>query len=138
MSDPDPGLWLARDIAHWQAHNFGPWVLRERSTGVFLGRAGLAYTRLDDRPAVELAWAILPSRWREGLATDAAVAALDAGKSLGLQELVAYTLPENVASRRVMEKIGMCPSGEITHAGLLHLLYVLYLDPRLAGGTRFL
>jgi [ribosomal protein S5]-alanine N-acetyltransferase len=129
MSDPDPGLWLARDIAHWQAHDFGPWALRERSSGQFIGRAGLAHASLNDRDVVELSWAIIPSRWREGLASEAAAAALRAAETLGLQELLAYTLPGNVASRRVMEKIGMRPAGEITQAGLPHLLYVAYLGP---------
>jgi [ribosomal protein S5]-alanine N-acetyltransferase len=130
MRDEDPGLWLARDISHWQAHGFGPWVLRERSSGEFLGRAGLAHTTLRDRTAVELAWAILPSRWRQGHASEAARAALKAGEDLGFQELLAYTLPTNAASRGVMRKIGMRLSGEITHAGLPHLLYVADLDSR--------
>jgi RimJ/RimL family protein N-acetyltransferase len=136
MSDPDPGLWLARDIAHWQAHGFGPWTLREHSSGLFIGRAGLAYTRLNGQLAVEIAWALLPWRWREGLASEAATAALDAARELGLERLVAYTLPTNIASRRVMEKIGMRPAGEITHAGLPHLLYVADSSPRAASEDR--
>jgi ribosomal-protein-alanine N-acetyltransferase len=42
---------------------------------------------------------------------------------LGLDRLVAFTLPDNVASRRVMEKSGFIYERHIEHAGLPHVLY---------------
>ena len=113
---------LARDIAHWQKHGFGAWVLRDADTGEFIGRAGLQ-KRWFDGPEIELAWAVVPEHWGEGIATEAARAAIAHARELGIAEVVAFTLPDNVGSQRVMQKAGMEPAGMIEHAGLPHVLY---------------
>ena len=59
-----------------------------------------------------------------GPATELAQASVDvAFDELGLREVVAFTLPDNVASRRVMEKAGLRYEREIVHVGLPHVLY---------------
>lgn len=105
-----PGL-LARFIALWDevgyGPSYGPWAMEDRATGALLGHAGLRLLAelggetevlyLLDRPA-----------WGRGLATEAAMAARDAGLgACGLGRLVGYTAPENIASRRVLARIGM-------------------------------
>jgi ribosomal-protein-alanine N-acetyltransferase len=56
---------------------------------------------------VEVAWAIIPEFWGRGLATESARAALAAAFGpVALAEVIAYTRPDNLASRRVMEKAG--------------------------------
>jgi ribosomal-protein-alanine N-acetyltransferase len=66
----------------------------------------------------------VPERWGEGLATELALASVDAGfGTLGLTELIAYALVDNVASRRVMEKAGFTYEREMQHVGLPHALY---------------
>jgi ribosomal-protein-alanine N-acetyltransferase len=73
---------------------------------------------------VEVAWAIVADRWNEGLATELAHAAIHvAFTELDLPGLVAVTLPHNVASRRVMEKVGFAYESEVAHAKLPHVLY---------------
>jgi RimJ/RimL family protein N-acetyltransferase len=119
----DVARLLRADIDHWNRHGFGPWVLLERASGEFVGRGGLAWTTVAGRRAVELPWAVLASKWNRGFATEAARAALRTARDLGLADVVAFTLAENQASRRVMEKIGLEPAGAITHAGLPHLLF---------------
>lgn len=119
----DAAKLLRADVEHWSRHGFGPWVLLDRASREFVGRGGLACTTVEGRPAVELAWSIVPSRWGEGLATEAGRAALATARDLGLDDVVSFTLPANHASRRVMEKIGLEPAGEFTRAGLRHLLF---------------
>jgi [ribosomal protein S5]-alanine N-acetyltransferase len=114
---------LDRDLAHWARHGFGPAVIADRRDGSFVGRGGLAWTTVAGEEAVELPWALMPARWGEGLATEAARAALAWAGELGLAEVVSFTLTTNEASRRVMERIGLRPAGEIEHAGLPHVLY---------------
>ena len=110
--------------SHWERHGFGLWLLRDRSTGELVGRGGLQYTDAIGGFAVEAAWAIVPERWGHGLATELAQAAVRvAFESLRLGEIIAITLPDNVASRRVMEKAGFVYDREIVHAGLAHVLY---------------
>jgi ribosomal-protein-alanine N-acetyltransferase len=120
---------LADKPDHWKRHGFGLWLLRDRATGVLVGRGGLQYTDAIGGFAVEAAWAIVPERWGQGLATDLARASVAvAFESLGLDELIAITLPDNIASRRVMEKSGFVQDREIEHVGLTHALYVRSRD----------
>jgi ribosomal-protein-alanine N-acetyltransferase len=117
---------LHRQLHHWQRHGFGLWLLRDRVSGEMVGRGGLQYTDALGAIAVEVAWAIVPDRWGQGLATELArAAAATAFDDLGLVELVALTLPGNGASRRVMEKAGFAYDGDLLHAGLPHVLYRL-------------
>jgi len=116
---------LARDVRHWAEHGYGPWLLRDRTTDALVGRAGLSWTTATGEFAVELAWALRPDRWGTGLATEAAQAAVARARALGIDEVVAFTLPANVASRRVMEKAGLRYERDFEHVGLPHVLYRL-------------
>lgn len=116
---------LDRFIAHWRAHGFGWWYLRERTSGELIGEVGLQRVTVEDEPFVEVGWTLLPAYWRRGYATEAARAALDHGfGELQLREIVAFALPDNARSLRVMEKLGMAYVREIERAGLRHRLYV--------------
>jgi [ribosomal protein S5]-alanine N-acetyltransferase len=119
----DAAQWFESDARHWHTHGFGPWLLFDRAHDGFVGRAGLRWTVVDGQHAIELAWALLPEWWGRGLATEAAVAAIAVARERGIERLVAFTLIANVASRRVMEKAGLRPLGEIVHASLPHVLY---------------
>jgi RimJ/RimL family protein N-acetyltransferase len=116
---------LAAKADHWDRHGFGMWLLRDRGTGLAVGRGGLQYTYTAGLHDVEAAWAIIPQRWRQGLATELAHTCVEvAFDQLGLRRIVAFTLPDNIASRRVMEKSGFEYERDIVHAGLAHVLYV--------------
>lgn len=115
------------DRTHWEDHSFGPWILIERETGAFAGRAGLAWTSVEGRAEVELPWSIEPHLHGRGLATEAAAAAIEWARDLDFDQVVALTLPHNVASQRVAQKAGFCQDGECMHAGLPHLLFRLRL-----------
>jgi RimJ/RimL family protein N-acetyltransferase len=109
---------------HWDRYGFGLWLLRDASTGEAVGRGGLQWTYVAELNQVEVGWAIVPERWRQGLATELARASIEtAFGPLGLPEVVAFTLPNNLASRRVMEKTGFLFEREIVHASLRHVLY---------------
>ncbi len=127
FEDSDFERMLARDRSHWQTHGFGPWVLIDRITGEFVGRAGLNWTVVDGDDEVELPWAVRTRFHGEGLATEAALAAIESARQVGLGRVVSLTLVENRASRRVMEKIGLNYEGQVPHAGLTHAYYSLEL-----------
>jgi len=115
------------DRDHWAGHGFGPWVLVERDSGAFAGRGGLHWTTVEDVAVVELAWSVEPRLHGNGYATEMARAAIDWARELEIEELVALVLPANIASRRVAEKLGCEPAGEVEHASLPHLLFRLRL-----------
>jgi [ribosomal protein S5]-alanine N-acetyltransferase len=115
---------LADGAEHWEHHGFGLWLLRDRVSGEMVGRGGLQYTDVDGASETEVAWAIVPERWGQGLATELAHACVKvAFGALELDGLVAMTMPDNLASRRVMEKAAFVFDREIEHAGLPHVLY---------------
>jgi [ribosomal protein S5]-alanine N-acetyltransferase len=115
---------LAGDIEHWDRYGFGPWLLRDRVGGAMVGRGGLKHTMATGIDEVEIGWSIHPDRWGEGLATELARASVRAAfVELDLDEVIAYTATDNVASWRVMEKAGMKFDREIVAVGLPHVLY---------------
>jgi [ribosomal protein S5]-alanine N-acetyltransferase len=115
---------LEAKVDHWDRQGFGMWLMRDRATGEMVGRGGLQYTYTAGLNDVEAGWAVIPERWGQGLATELAGASAEVGfGSLGLRELVAFTLPDNTASRRVMEKAGFTYERDIVHVGLPHVLY---------------
>jgi ribosomal-protein-alanine N-acetyltransferase len=109
---------------HWERHGFGLWLLRDRFTGLMVGRGGLQYTDAIGGFAVEAAWTIAPERWGEGLATELANASVRVALDvMDLTEVIAISLPDNHASRRVMEKAGFGYDSPVEHAGVSHVLY---------------
>jgi ribosomal-protein-alanine N-acetyltransferase len=93
-------------IGHWQERGFGFWSLRLKDGGRWVGYCGLRY--LPDVDETEIAYGLLKDFWNQGLTTEAAHASLRHGfESLGLARIVAYAVPENRASTRVMERVGM-------------------------------
>jgi ribosomal-protein-alanine N-acetyltransferase len=115
---------LAAKVEHWERYGFGLWLVRDRETGLLVGRGGLQYTYAVGLNEVEAAWAIVPERWGEGLATELAAAAVDvAFDALELPWIVALSRPYNLASRRVMEKTGFTYQRDLEYAGLPHVLY---------------
>ncbi len=111
----EPGAaeaWAARVRAHWQQHGFGQWVVEIPGEAGLIGVVGLSTVSYEAHftPAVEVAWRLARAHWGCGYATEAARAAVDYGfDTLGLTEIVAITVPANLRSRRVMERLGMTP-----------------------------
>ncbi|HEY9599956.1 MAG TPA: GNAT family N-acetyltransferase [Cyanophyceae cyanobacterium] len=92
-------------IDHYR-YGFGLWAVVHKANGAFIGRCGLCY--LDNTRQVELGYTFAKAYWNRGFATEASLASLRYGfEELKLDRIVAIAKPENHASRRVMEKVGM-------------------------------
>ena len=101
---------LHRLIEHQERHGFSKWGVRERSSGALVGDCGVQL--LEGGPDVELGFHLRRSVWGQGYATEAARACLEASfAGLGLDQVIAIVATGNVASVRVLEKIGMQPGG---------------------------
>ena len=72
---------------------------------------------------MELTYALAPERWGRGLATEIAAGLVAFASRRGLTDLVAYTEPTNVASRRVMEKTGFSYERELEFHDRSQVLY---------------
>lgn len=115
-----------RVCAHWTAHGFGLWCVRDRASGAWLGHGGVRHHLMLGAPVLELVYAYTAESWGRGVATEVARAAVAwAFEGLGAPALVARTLATNAGSRRVMEKCGMRADGEFEHRGLPHVRYVV-------------
>jgi ribosomal-protein-alanine N-acetyltransferase len=119
--------WLVECEQHWHDHGFGLWALRERSSGSFVGRAGLRWTDVGDGPEVEVNYALRPEFWGRGFATEVAAKLVEVAAGIGLRPVIAFTWTENAASERVMQKAGFRFVRQFVHAGLDHVLYRLDL-----------
>ena len=94
----------------------GLWVVEWRREPGFLGWCGLF--PLEDFGLIELGYRYVRAAWGQGVATEAAVAVLDHGfLALGLDPIVAVTHPDNLASRRVLEKLGFGHEGRARYYG---------------------
>jgi len=117
---------LAAIDLHWEQYGFGLWAVREKATALFAGRGGLKHMNIGECDEVEVAYALLPQYWGQGLATELAVASVRAGfERLHRPDLVCFTLTTNRASQRVMEKVGFRYERDAIHAGLPHVFYRL-------------
>jgi len=100
--------WLELVIARTRRDGHGFWAATLNESGEYLGHAGLLKQQVEGRDEVEIAYWFLRSHWNQGLAPEAACACRDYGLGeLRRERLVSLIVPENVASRRVAEKVGM-------------------------------
>ena len=113
---------LVRDRAtpHFERHGFGVCAAELRKTGAFIGFIGLAVPAFEAHftPCVEIGWRLAAQYWGRGLATEGAREMVRyAFDAVGLAELVSMTVPANLRSRHVMEKLGMTrdPADDFDH-----------------------
>ncbi len=113
--------WVKLVSSRWADEKIGFCSLIEKQSGKFLGWCGL--WRLEETGEIEVGYAITKEFWRRGYAAEAAEALLKYGfGTLNLNKIVAVARPENRASQRVMEKLGMRYdySGEFYGLNLVH------------------
>ncbi len=115
--------YLERNVRHWDQHGFGLWMLRLEPDGPVIGRGLLRHLELEGAPEVEIGYSFEPEYWGRGLGTEIARACVEQGWTQGFTSLVAITLPENAASRHVLEKAGLVYERLARHADLTHALY---------------
>jgi RimJ/RimL family protein N-acetyltransferase len=126
FTDEQSRAFLQRAADHWKSHSFGLWMLRDRSNNDFVGYGGIKHAEVEGRDEIELAYAITSNHQGKGFATEISFAALKlAFDAIHLDRIVAFTLPHNKASRRVMEHCGFTFERDIVHANLPHVLYIL-------------
>jgi RimJ/RimL family protein N-acetyltransferase len=98
--------WIELISSRWAVDRIGFCGLVEKQSGKFAGWCGL--WQLRENGEIEVGYAVAKEFWGRGYASESAAAFLDYGFGpLALDKIVAVARPENTASRRVMEKLGM-------------------------------
>lgn len=116
--------FLQTNLDHWRRNRFGLWIFRRSADGLLVGRAGLRRVRVGGSDEVEIAYVLKSEMWGCGLATEISRSLISIGFiDLDLSTLVAFTLPDNLPSIRVMEKAGLRFERAVVHRGRPHVLY---------------
>lgn len=97
---------VQRQIEHWAEHDFGWWAVEPRTNGELIGWSGLQY--LPETNEIEIGYLLGKPYWGKRLATESATLGIDFGfNKLNIQEIIGIVHPENFASQKVLEKIGL-------------------------------
>lgn len=130
---------LDRIQQHWAEHPFGLLAAELRSSGAFVGYVGVAVPAFlpEVLPSVEIGWRLASRVWGHGLATEGAREVMRwSFEELGLDRLISVIHPDNGASIRVAEKIGMHPWLETVDPNYGHGLVVYEAFREEAGSPR--
>lgn len=128
---------LAQSLKAHCEKGLGWWAVFRNGRGddpaAFLGQVCLQPLR--GTGYIELGYHFLPDAWGHGYATEAARALLEYGfRALRLDRIVAVAMPDNEASLRVIQKLGLSYIEDRMHAGSVHKLFALsreaHLSPR--------
>jgi len=115
---------LVAFVNHQQAHDFSKWLVLDRDSGVAIGDSGLLV--LQDYGWIDLGFRFAQQYWGKGLATEAASAWVRAAfDEFYLKRLGAFVHPENVASIRVLEKVGFREERHETVMGMDSIVFSL-------------
>lgn len=115
---------LLEIIADWEKHAFGLWAVVNKQNNQLIGDGGLRF--LGKTPEVEVGYVLAKAYWGKGLATEVAAASLKYGfEVLKLDKVVAVADTGNIASRRVMEKVGMKYQHNFDYRGRDRVYYAI-------------
>jgi ribosomal-protein-alanine N-acetyltransferase len=126
--------WVQRNLDHQERYGYGLFSVILKENGELVGDCGLEHIEVDGSPEVEIGYDFLSSYWNRGLATEAAGAVRDfAFEQLGLERVVSLIRPDNLASMRVAEKIGMKREKEGREGDIRYYVYSQSRDRTAAG-----
>lgn len=118
--------WIDWNLGLYAEHGFGLWVMESKTNGEFLGQCGLTPQTVEGGTDIEVGWHTKTEYWNQGLATEAALVCRDAGfNEFGLARLISIIDPNNLASKRVAERIGMHPEKTVIYGGNPNVIYAI-------------
>jgi [ribosomal protein S5]-alanine N-acetyltransferase len=127
---------LERNRTHWDEFGYGVWAVCDGDTGDLIGQCGLRF--LEEFEDVEVLYAFGKALWGRGLATEACRAAMRFGfEGWSFPRIIGLVVPENVASRKVLEKMDMELDGEADAFGLHLVRYMVARDGFDPGAGRY-
>lgn len=122
MSRHEAWKSLATMSGHWMLNGYGQWALEEKSTGEFVGRAGLLQP--EGWPDLEAGWVLCKNAQGKGYATEAGGAAIDfAFNELKANKVISLIQPDNIPSIKVAERLGESLERDIELFGIKALVY---------------
>jgi RimJ/RimL family protein N-acetyltransferase len=124
LSEKQTKAKLEEFIYSYQKHGFGKRAVILKATNQLIGYCGIALAKIDGMDQPEIGYRLAPEFWRQGLATEAALAMLQYGaEQLKLPYTLGIVERANRASVKVLEKIGMRYQRETIFQGVQMDLY---------------
>lgn len=124
LSQAQTSMEIAVHFAHWGLRGYGQWALERKQDGASIGRAGL--WNPPGWPGTEVGWKLTREAWGQGYATEAGQAAIDwTWRSIDVPKLISLIQPENAASIRVAERLGMRHARDSVLKGQQIVIYEL-------------
>jgi ribosomal-protein-alanine N-acetyltransferase len=121
---------LAAFRESYAERGFGKWAVETKEEGKIVGYCGFGVEEFDGQSEPELGFRFLPAVWGLGFATEAAFGCSRYALSvLGLPRYLGFANPANVASVRVLDKIGMSPLGVREFHGYPVVVYQKKKEP---------
>jgi len=118
-------LFVNRQVELFSERGFCRWKLLTKPAGEMIGFCGVG--AWGDGLELEIGWWLARQYWGRGLATEAARAALhDAFERAGLARVISIARPANVASIRIMEKLGLKLECEFEKDGVRLVRYAIH------------
>ncbi|WP_338873884.1 GNAT family N-acetyltransferase [Spirosoma sp. SC4-14] len=123
LSRLESDAMIERMVYHMDVNGWGLWSIEAPNIAPFIGFCGLWTVSFEApfTPAVEIGWRLARPYWGKGYAFEAAQAAMNFGfETLGLDEIVSFTIPANIRSWHLMERLGMThnPADDFEHPRL--------------------
>jgi [ribosomal protein S5]-alanine N-acetyltransferase len=130
-----PGRFLVKDedearerirerMEPFERRRIGNFPMFLKDGGEFVGTCGLTPVEVDGASEVELGYRLCLKHWGSGYAEEAARGVLRYGfDEIAMEKIIAFVLPQNRASVRILEKLGFEYQREFSHAGIPHRLY---------------
>ncbi|MBF2067464.1 MAG: GNAT family N-acetyltransferase [Calothrix sp. C42_A2020_038] len=124
MTRSDSWRSMAMMLGHWYLRGYGFWAVEQRRTGEMIGRVGC--WQPEGWLGFEVGWMIRRAFWGRNFATEAGSAAMEyAFEELQQPRVISIIQPENIASRRVAEKLGEKLEGTAKVLGQETVIYAI-------------
>ena len=128
FTDEEVHEWIKKNIVRYETDGFSYFAARRRDTGELIGVMGPLMEEVEGSRHIGIGYILRRDCWHSGYAAEGAAACLQyAFEALHAEQVIAQIRPENTASRRVAERLGMTVIGQFvkTYRGkeMPHLIY---------------
>lgn len=114
FTDREIGFWLKKQFTCYASDGFGMWAVVLKKTGEMIGHAGISMQVYGDEEIPEIGYMFEKAFWRQGFASEAAIACRDyAFGVLGMETVYSVIRTDNLASRGVARRNGMRIAGTV-------------------------
>lgn len=118
----EEALVFLQNYKDYNENGYGRWAVIRKSSTEFLGWCGLKYDKSKDE--TDIGFRFFERNWNRGLATESAAACLQYGfNQLHLEKIVGRAMSENIASIKVLQKLGLTFDKEFDFNGHKGVIY---------------